>query len=114
MLIDLLECNPYLANLLGTCAAFVVSFLGNAGFTFHTDRPLWNCARRYLCVSLFSLVTTSAILTLVELNRLPTYIYVLGAFAAVPPTTFLLAKFWAFTPASPAADYIRIQPQSDS
>lgn len=87
---------PLVANLLGGCAAFAVSFCGNASVTFRTDRSLWSCARRYALVSLFSLAVTSAILLVVETNGLPTYVYVLVVIVTLPPTTFLLAKLWAF------------------
>lgn len=113
-LIDLTRSNPYSANLLGTGMAFMVSFLGNAGFTFRTDRSLWICARRYLCVSLFSFVATSAILALVRRYELPTYAYALIVFAVVPPTTFLLVKFWAFSTIGHPTDYIvRLKSRSD-
>jgi len=88
--------TPYTANLLGTGAAFSISFFGNASLTFRTDRGFWQCAQRYLLVSLFSFAMTSAILALVEHMGLPTYIYVLGVLATIPPMTFLFAKFWAF------------------
>jgi putative flippase GtrA len=113
LLIDLAACNPYSANLFGTCTAFVVSFLGNASFTFRTDRSFWVCARRYLCVSLFSLAATSAILGLVKLNGLPTYVYAVAVFIAVPPTTFLLAKLWALSATNRHADYASIRPRSE-
>lgn len=93
------NCDPYLANLFGALAAFAVSFGGNASFTFQTDRRLWSSARRYLLVSLFSLAATTAILIVTEQLGLPTYAYVIGVLAVVPPATFVLAKHWAFHPA---------------
>ena len=96
MLISETTLNPYIANLLGTCTAFAISFLGNARFTFRTDRSLPDCARRYLLVSLLSLGMTSAILAFVESTGLPTYAYVLFVLGIVPPVTFLSAKLWAF------------------
>ncbi len=89
--------NPYFANLLGTCAAFAVSFLGNAGFTFRTNRLMRDCAGRYVFVSAASFVMTSGILALVRHNGWPTYAYVLIVLGTVPPATFLLAKLWAFS-----------------
>lgn len=97
LLIDLRACNLYLANLFGTCLAFLVSFLGNAGFTFRTDRSFWGCTARYVLVSLFSLVATSGILAVVKSNGLPTSLYVATVLVTVPPMTFLLAKYWAFS-----------------
>ncbi len=99
LLIATASCDPYLANLFGTFSAFAVSFGGNAGFTFQTDRRLWSSARRYMLVSLFSLAATTAILTLTERMGLPIYIYVIAVLAVVPPATFVLAKHWAFHPA---------------
>jgi putative flippase GtrA len=99
LLIVLANCDPYVANLFGTLVAFAVSFGGNVGFTFQSDRKLWSSARRYLLVSSLSLVTTTTILMIVERTGLPTYVYVIGVLAFVPPTTFVLAKHWAFHPA---------------
>ncbi|MCC6941485.1 MAG: GtrA family protein [Novosphingobium sp.] len=98
VLIDRAQLNPYLANLLGTCAAFAVSFFGNAGLTFRTDRLLVDCAQRYVFVSATSFLMTSGILAVVEMNALPTYVYVIVVLGTVPPATFLLAKLWAFKP----------------
>lgn len=98
LLIDAAGFNPYFANLLGACTAFAVSFLGNVGWTFDTDRPLISSARRYIFVSLTSFVLTSAILALVRHNDWPTAVYVGLVLAIVPVTTFLMAKFWAFSP----------------
>lgn len=88
--------DPYISNLLGTCVAFLISFVGNAFLTFSTNRSLWSCALRYVFVSLSSLVMTSSILAFVENIGLPIYVYVLIVLATVPPTTFFLAKLWAF------------------
>lgn len=88
--------DPYLSNLYGACAAFIVSFGGNACFTFDTNRSLTSSARRYFFVSLFSLVMTSAILAIVNNNGWPTYIYVIMVITTVPTLTFLMAKIWAF------------------
>ncbi len=89
--------NPYFANFLATCAAFAFSFLGNAGFTFRTDRLLRDSARRYVFVSAASFFMTSAILALVRHNGWPTYAYAVIVLSTVPPATFLLAKLWAFS-----------------
>jgi len=96
LLIDQGWMNPYFDNLLGTCAAFAVSFFGNAGLTFRTNRLLCDCARRYVFVSAASFVMTSGILALVRHNGWPNYAYVLIVLCTVPPATFLLAKLWAF------------------
>lgn len=98
LLIDGFALDKYLANLLGATAAFAVSFLGNARFTFETDRSLARCAARYLGVTLVSLALTSAIVAFVDRYGLPTWLYVAIVLATVPPVTFLLAKLWAFQP----------------
>lgn len=98
LLIDATRLNPYFANSLGACVAFTISFLGNAGWTFQTDRSRWSSASRYAFVSLTSFMMTSAILAIIRFKEWPTYVYVLLVLAAVPATTFLLAKLWAFAP----------------
>ena len=103
LLIEGTGIDKYLANLCGAATAFALSFLGNARFTFATDRSLLSCARRYLGVTLISLALTSAILAFVGRNGWPTYAYALIVLFTVPPATFLLARLWAFQPTRPAA-----------
>lgn len=98
LLIESTAINAYLANAIGACAAFTVSFLGNANFTFITDRGFWSSARRYVWVSLLSLMLTSIILALTRHYGLSTSAYVVVVLATVPPATFILAKLWAFSP----------------
>ena len=100
LLIESVAINAYLANAIGACAAFMVSFLGNANFTFITDRGFWSSARRYVWVSLLSLMLTSIILALTRYYGLSTLAYVIVVLATVPPATFFLAKLWAFSPIS--------------
>lgn len=95
-LIERAEVDGFLANACGAAAAFSVSYLGNARITFASGRSLLGGAFRYLGVTLVSLAMTSAILALVERNGLPTWAYAVIVVVTVPPTTFLLAKFWAF------------------
>lgn len=105
LLIESEAINAYLANALGACAAFVVSFLGNANFTFITDRGFWSSARRYVWVSLLSLLLTSIILALTKHYGLSSFAYVAAVLVTVPPATFFLAKLWAF---SPTADGVKL------
>lgn len=95
-LIEQAALNGFAANACGAAAAFSVSYLGNARITFPGARGLPGGAVRYLAVTIVSLVLSSAILAFVESNGLPTYAYALIVVLTVPPTTFLLAKFWAF------------------
>lgn len=104
LLIERVEINGYLANAIGACVAFTVSFLGNANFTFVTDRSFWSSARRYVWVSMLSLMLTSIILALTKYYGLSTLAYVAAVLATVPPATFFLAKLWAFSPATDGAN----------
>lgn len=96
VLIELAMLNGFVANACGAAAAFPVSYLGNAKVTFASGRGLLDGASRYVVVTLVSLVLSSVILALAQAYGLPTYAYVLLVVLVVPPTTFLLAKFWAF------------------
>lgn len=98
LLMEATGIDRFVANFCGAMAAFGVSLLGNARFTFATERSLLRCAGRYVFVTLASLALTSAILAVTTRMGLPTYWYVLSVLVAVPPTTFLLARFWAFGP----------------
>ena len=100
LLIENAATDPYLANAMGACVALMVSFLGNANFTFSTNRSFWSSARRYVWVSLLSLTLTSIILALTRCYGLPTVAYVATVLVTVPPATFFLAKLWAFSSAS--------------
>ncbi|MEQ5788891.1 GtrA family protein [Erythrobacter sp. NFXS35] len=95
-LIERVMLDGLLANACGAAAAFSVSYLGNARITFRSGRGLSGRPVRYLAVTLVSLALSSAILSLVEHAGLPTYAYAVIVVLTVPPTTFLLAKFWAF------------------
>ena len=104
LLIEYLAVNAYLANAFGACVAVMVSFLGNANFTFSTNRPFWSSARRYIWVSLLSLSLTSIIMALTRNYGLSTLVYVVAVLATVPPATFFLAKLWAFSQKAEASD----------
>jgi putative flippase GtrA len=95
-LIERAALDSFVANACGAAAAFTVSYLGNARITFASQHGLWNGAGRYLLVTFASLALSSAILVLTQLSGLSTYAYALIVVIAVPPATFLLAKFWAF------------------
>lgn len=96
---SLMEFSPlsqYLANFAGAALAYLVSFLGNAAFTFGVRDRLGYYAVRYLFVSACSLFLTSAELTAVHRLDLPTFAYAGIVLLTVPPATFLFAKLWAF------------------
>ena len=89
--------HPAIANLMGAGVAFVVSLLGNEALTFRSGRSAWKTGPRYLLVSLVSYLLTTGIMMVVHSHELPTYIFAIAVLVIVPPTTFLLAKFWAFS-----------------
>ena len=98
LLIEQAALNGFVANACGAAMAFMVSYLGNARITFASERGLWDAGLRYLVVTLVSLILSSAILMFTQANGLPTSAYALIVVLTVPPTTFVLAKFWAFAP----------------
>ncbi|MCU0948475.1 MAG: GtrA family protein [Porphyrobacter sp.] len=98
LLIEQAGLNGFIANACGAAGAFMVSYLGNARITFASERGLWDSGVRYLVVTLVSLGLSSAILMFTQANGLPTSAYALIVVLTVPPTTFVLAKFWAFAP----------------
>jgi len=95
-LMELSPLDPFVANLIGACTAYFVSFFGNAFLTFRVRKHLLLHAFRYLLISTVSLILTSIELAIVTFLDLPILAYVLIVLVTVPPATFLFAKFWAF------------------
>lgn len=91
--------HPGLANLLGAIAAFFVSFYGNRSLTFKSSRPVSSSVWRYIIISLVSYFLATAIMLTNESLGLPTYLFACLVILTVPPVTFVLAKFWAFSEA---------------
>lgn len=89
--------HPGLANLLGASAAFFVSFCSNRSLTFKSRRPVSSSALRYMIISLVSYFLATAIMLTTERLGLPTYLFACLVMLTVPPVTFVLAKFWAFS-----------------
>lgn len=96
-LMEVVSSNAYLANMAGAAVAFTVSLIGNAVLTFKTNHSVWHCAPRYLAVSAWSLLLTSAILAVVRQLSLPNYWFPGITIVLVPPTTFTISKLWAFS-----------------
>lgn len=88
--------EPYVANFVGACLGFGVSFVGNAWLTFGVRQQLGFYAIRYALVSLISLVLTTVELAIVTRLGLSNHAYAVIVLLTVPPTTFLVAKFWVF------------------
>ena len=102
-----LESPPPIANLFGAGAAFFVSFLGNALITFHSNKPVFHSATRYLVITLASYLLTSGIMALVVSRGWSGTVYAALVLAIVPPTSFILARFWVFAPARTKAGTMR-------
>lgn len=100
-LFEALEWPPALANLAGAATAFFVSFGCNATITFKAARPVASAGWRYAALSLVSYLLATVIMHLVERHDLPGYVFAVMVVLVVPPTTFLLAKFWVFAPGDP-------------
>lgn len=100
-MLEAVSIDPYLANLLGAAAAFLVSLFGNARFSFGVRERIFSYAGRYAVVSGISMLLTTIELQLVLHFGLPSYVYVAIVLLTVPPATFLAAKLWAFRDVDP-------------
>lgn len=84
------------SNGAGAAIAFLVSFLGNAQFTFTGTRPRVASLWRYGLIAFSGFVIASGIMELVEWQDMHRLFYVLFVLLTVPPISFLLAKHWAY------------------
>jgi putative flippase GtrA len=89
--------QPLLANLCGFLAAFGVSFLGHAIWTFQLAEGRWRAARRFFVVSgcsfLFSTVVLAAC---VASGLLPPPVSLLVSIVVIPICNYVAARVWAF------------------
>jgi putative flippase GtrA len=85
------------ANLIGYCSAVLVSYIGNARFTFGSAVLQGRQFTRFLIVSLFGLALNQAI-TFVAVNELhlPFRLALAGVVVVVPLVSFALSRIWAF------------------
>lgn len=90
--------HPALANLFGALAAFCVSFIGNSSVTFRSRRSFASTAPRYAVLTAASFGITTALMLWTESQQLPLAAYATAAIVIIPPTTFVLARFWVFAP----------------
>ena len=88
--------NPYLANGLGAVSAISVSFAGNSQITFVYEGSISQAFTRFLVQSAIAFAMTSFIVFLVERNRWSDWAYALIVIGTVPPTTFVISKYWVF------------------
>jgi putative flippase GtrA len=95
-----LQASALEANLIGYSVAVLVSYFGNARFTFGKAALQGDQFARFLAVSLFGLALNQAI-TFVAVNRLGLdFRLALGVVViVVPAVSFGLSRIWAFRPA---------------
>jgi len=91
--------SPWLANLLGFCTAFPLSYAGHRNWSFAAARSAhFYAAPRFFAVSLGAFATNQV---LVEFGLRwvggPFWIVLAVVLVAVAASTYVLARFWAFT-----------------
>jgi len=89
---------PEVANAMGFCVAFFVSFFGHRLLSFaDTDTGLWQSLRRFAVTALAGFVANE--LTFVVLLRAldwPSWLALVVALVLASVQTFVLSRFWAF------------------
>lgn len=95
------QASPLEANLVGYSAAVLVSYFGNARFTFGNAALQRGQFARFLAVSLFGLALNQAI-TFVAVDRFGLdFRLALGVVVVVvPAVSFVLSRIWAFRAAN--------------
>ena len=89
--------NPLLANLVGYCCAFSVSYFGNARLTFSRRALHGPQFLRFMAVSLLGLGLGQALTFIgVDILRLTFAIVLLPVVTLVPLLNFILSKVYAF------------------
>jgi len=89
---------PELANALGFCVAFFVSFAGHRRLSFadaHT--PLWQSLRRFAVTAMGGFATNELLFVLLYRGfDWPSWLALFVALVAASGQTFVLSRFWAF------------------
>lgn len=98
VLLNLFAMAPLPANIIGFCAAFLVSFGGHSYWTFRGHDAAWKTAiARLLIVAVISfLLNNGTLWLLVEKSPLSDSVSIIIAILVVPPLTYLMSKFWVF------------------
>ena len=92
--------NPFAANLIGFACAFWVSYISNFYWTFGKRNDHAMHLRRFFITSaLCFLLSNGIVFTVTTLLQQPFAISLLAIAILIPPLSFALAKFWAFTDA---------------
>lgn len=88
---------PLLANAIGFCIAFNVSFFGHHHWTFASSDDQKNTFKRFIGVAFLGFITNEAMYALLlKLTHLDYRIALLIVLIAVAGMTYLLSRFWAF------------------
>lgn len=92
---------PVIANGAGFVVAFAVSFVGHARFTFRVAHPTPRHMRRFLALSLLSLVL-STLITVAASHIGASFMQAMICVGfIVPVASYLGARFWAFAAVPP-------------
>lgn len=97
--VETFSLDPLLANVFAFCIAFFVSFFGHRLWSFKAhDTVIKKSLVKFLCVAIAGFLMSEALYfifyKIIKLHYIPALILVLFI---VPPITFLLSKFWAFS-----------------
>ena len=89
---------PELANALGFCVAFFVSFAGHRRLSFaDSQTPLWQSLRRFAVTAVGGFVTNELLFVLLYRGfDWPSWLALFVALVAASGQTFVLSRFWAF------------------
>ena len=89
---------PELANALGFCVAFVVSFAGHRFLSFtDADTSLWQSLRRFGVTALAGFAANELMfIALLRGLDWPSWLSLFIALIFASAQTFLLSRFWAF------------------
>ena len=104
-LIELLDVDPFWANLPAFSAAVLVSYFGNLVWTFDMQAAGLGRLPRFVLIALIGLVANQAIVLLIvdvlsQSHRLAIAVVVV----VVPTMTYLGSRWWAFAPAGKTAN----------
>ena len=89
---------PEVANAMGFCVAFVVSFAGHRFLSFSdADTSLWQSFRRFAATALAGFAANELMfIALLRGLDLPDWLALFFALVFASAQTFLLSRFWAF------------------
>jgi putative flippase GtrA len=89
---------PEVANAVGFCVAFVVSFVGHRFLSFSdANTGLWQSLRRFAATALAGFAANEVMfIALLRGLSLPDWLALFFALVFASAQTFLLSRFWAF------------------